>query len=101
MKRSRIRSRSPQRAADERRKAEGYAVVRDRANGRCEIGASDGCTGRHEQTHHALPRSASSVRNEDRHDPDVLFAACLPCHEHVEVNRAEAMERGWLISRYA
>lgn len=98
-RRTPIRQRSQKRADDEDRKAAAYATVRRRAGGRCEIG-SRVCTGGHEQTHHRLPRSASSVRNVERHDPELLLATCMACHEHVETHRAEALERGWLVSRY-
>lgn len=89
---------SPQRREDEQRRRSAYAIVARRAAGRCEIGTVE-CTGSHDETHHRLPRSASSVRNEKRHDPELLLAACTDCHEWVEVNRAESYERGWLVRR--
>lgn len=99
LRRTRLRPRSDAYTEDQTREAVAYDTVRRRAGGRCEIGA-DGCTGGHDQTHHRLPRSASSVRNMGRHDPALLLAACGWCHDWVETHRAEAMAAGWLVSRY-
>lgn len=96
-----MRQMSKARAADRRREIAGYQAVALRAQGRCEA-ATPVCTGDgHEHTHHRLPRSASSVRNVHRHDPDVLLAVCRACHSFIHQNPDVAYEAGWLIRRAA
>lgn len=90
---------SDARRADRRRELDGYMLVSYRAGGRCELAFSPDCTGRHECTHHRLPRSASSVRNENRHDPELLLALCNCCHMAVHAEPTLSYEKGWLIRR--
>lgn len=94
-----MRQMSKARAADRRREVAGYQAVSLRARGECEAQVEEVCTGRHEQTHHRLPRGATSVRNENRHDPEILLAVCRACHDFIEHNRAVSYERGWLVRR--
>lgn len=94
-----MRSVSKARAADRRREVKGYQAVSLRARGMCEAQATPLCSGRHEHTHHKLPRSASSVRDEHRHDPDRLLAVCSLCHLYIHSNPSIAYERGWLVRR--
>lgn len=60
-------------------------AVERRADGRCEA-RLDGCSGRHDHTHHIVRR------RHRRHDPDVLLACCWSCHSaihrHVALSRA-------------
>lgn len=92
---------SPARREDEQRRRSAYAIVKRRAAGLCEANADVACTGRHEHTHHKQRRSATSVRNENRHDPELLLAVCLPCHESIHAHPGVSYLHGWLIRRGA
>lgn len=73
--------------------AKAKAVVRERSGGRCEVGVLPGCRVRAAHVHHCK-------RGEPRvHDPELMLDACVPCHEHIHRNTAEAYEKGWLIRR--
>ena len=67
-------------------------IVRERADGRCEVGF-DGCTGRGSHVHHVLPRS---IRVD--HSPDNLVWACPQCHAFIHDNTREARALGLLTS---
>lgn len=77
---------------------EGSRIVKERANGLCEVRASAECTGRHEATHHRKSR-----RFRD-HRPGNLLAVCDNCHTNAEDsihrNPLRAHEHGWLVWSY-
>lgn len=64
------------------------------APARCEV-RSEVCTVRAWHVHHVLRRSAGAT-----HDPTLMLATCVTCHEYLHAHVAEAIERGWLVSRY-
>jgi hypothetical protein len=68
--------------------------VFDRANGRCEAIACDGCTRDCEQVHHVAGRGG-----DDPHRLDNLLGCCAPCHEWIHRNPAAARAGGWMRSR--
>lgn len=67
----------------------GRAVVRERAQGRCEAAVEGVCTGAHEQTHH---RRRRSQKGPGVHDPSNLVAICNACHAWVHANVALAVD---------
>lgn len=72
------------------------ALVRHRANDRCEI------CGRYlkpgeGQTHHRLPRQAGGTRREWVNSAINLLFVCLDCHMWTEANRAESYKLGVLV----
>lgn len=86
-------------------------VIYARAQGRCEVSATEECrarggrfdavTGR--SIHHRRPRRMGGTRALDIHDPANLLAVCGVgalggCHGFIERNRTLALENGWLLS---
>lgn len=78
-------------------------AVWDRAGGRCEISGVElsGDRGRDWHVHHRRPRRMGGSRLPDTNDPTNLMLLSPEAHEHVEKNRTEAYERGWLVRQDA
>lgn len=72
------------------------ALVRHRANDRCEICGRYLKSGE-AQTHHRLPRQAGGTRREWINSAINLLFVCLDCHLWVERNRAESYKLGLLV----
>lgn len=51
------------------------------------------------QIHHRAPRGRGGTKVEWINGKANLVLLCIECHDHVEKNRAEAYETGWLIRR--
>ncbi len=68
-------------------------VIYQRSDGVCErCGA-----GPVEQLHHRRARGAGGSRRTDTNTPANCLAICSPCHLHIETNRTEAKDMGWLV----
>jgi 5-methylcytosine-specific restriction endonuclease McrA len=70
-------------------------AVYERSNGRCEALVAPACTGRCEHVHHVAGRGGS-----DPHRLENLLGVCVPCHDRIHGNPAEAMRLGFLRSRH-
>jgi hypothetical protein len=62
----------------------------------CEAGLHNVCTGRAQDGHEVLPRSAGGSIV----DPDGIKLLCRACHVVITENPAWARKAGWLKSRY-
>lgn len=51
--------------------------------------------------HHRQPRGMGGRRRAYVNLPSNLLLLCSDCHTEVESRRAEALDRGWLVSRWA
>ncbi|WNO25794.1 HNH endonuclease [Gordonia phage Goib] len=70
-------------------------AARERAGGLCErCGFAEA-----QQLHHRRPRGMGGTRDAGANALSNLFYVCYPCHRHIEENRAESIENGYLISR--
>jgi 5-methylcytosine-specific restriction protein A len=68
-------------------------TIFDRAQGRCER-----CTLRPiEQYHHRRARGAGGSKRPDTNTSANGLGLCSPCHLHIERNRTEALDHGWLV----
>lgn len=78
-------------------------AVWDRAGGRCEISGVplSGERGRDWHVHHRRPRRMGGSRLADTNSVENLLLLSPEAHEHVEKNRTEAYERGWLVRQDA
>lgn len=78
-------------------------AVWDRAGGRCEISGVQlsGERGIDWQVHHRRPRRMGGSRLDDTNSVENLMLLSPEAHEHVERNRSEAYERGWLVRQDA
>lgn len=75
-------------------------VVKARSGLRCErCGCSTKYAG--SQVHHRLPRRAGGTSRVEVNSPANLLNLCLECHAHVESNRSEAYDNGWLLHEAA
>jgi 5-methylcytosine-specific restriction protein A len=75
----------------------------DRAGGRCEISGVplSGVRGEDYHVHHRRPRRMGGSRLDDTNSVENLMLLSPEAHEHVEKNRTEAYERGWLVRQDA
>lgn len=71
------------------------ATVKTRSGGRCEF--SYPCPTPPAQTHHRRPRRMGGSSDPTTNLPSNLLRLCLPHHEWVESNRAEALRLGLLV----
>jgi 5-methylcytosine-specific restriction protein A len=78
-------------------------AVWDRAGGRCEISGVplSGVRGEDFHVHHRRPRRMGGSRDPETNDVENLLLLSPEAHEHVERNRSEAYERGWLVRQEA
>lgn len=78
-------------------------AVWDRSGGRCEISGVElaGRRGEDFHVHHRRPRRMGGSRDPLTNDPTNLMLLSPEAHEHVEKNRTEAYERGWLVRQDA
>lgn len=80
-------------------------AVRDmahhRSGGVCEAMIPMVCTGRVEVLHHRRPRAIGGTRRPDANTASNALGLCDACHRWVESNRAEAMDKGFLVSQWA
>lgn len=78
-------------------------AVWDRAGGRCEISGvqlfGERTVGWH--VHHRRPRRMGGSKLDDTNSVENLLLLSPEAHEHVERNRTEAYERGWLVRQEA
>lgn len=70
-------------------------AILERAGGQCEAWISGVCNTRSEHIHHRKLRSGGGL-----HTPANGLSICHLCHDHVHRNPKEAMEHGWIVSRY-
>lgn len=52
-----------------------------------------------EQIHHRRSRSMGGTRRASANSPGNLVTLCVECHASVESNRADALDRGLLLSQ--
>lgn len=71
-----------------------------RSGGFCEVRAA-GCWDEASQAHHRRPRGLGGSKNPATGQASNGLMVCLPCHSHAESNRAEALDRGWLVRQGA
>ena len=76
------------------------ARVMARSGGFCEA-RIPGCWDEASQLHHRRPRGAGGSRDPRTGGAANGYALCLPCHDHIERNRSEARENGWLVRQGA
>lgn len=78
-------------------------AVWDRAGGRCEISGVQlqGDRGIDFHVHHRRPRRMGGSRDPETNDVQNLMLLSPEAHEHVELHRTEAYERGWLVRQDA
>jgi hypothetical protein len=69
-------------------------LVMERAKDRCEM---CGAPVEYPQLHHRRPRGMGGTRNPASRSPANALALHLACHAWIESNRAEAIERGYLV----
>lgn len=67
--------------------------VRDRADGRCEMGTPV-CTGQGVEAHHVRGRVGPLLT-----DTEWLAWTCAQCHRYAHEHPAEAYEHGWMSRR--
>jgi hypothetical protein len=71
-------------------------LVLDRSGGLCER-----CGVRPvEALHHRRARGMGSTRRPETNLPANGLGVCAPCHDHIERNRSEAYENGWLVHQH-
>ena len=91
----RLRQRSARRTVEETEYRAAAAAVLRRSGGRCEATIhAEGCTGRHEETHHITPRSVATTAI--KHDPNNLIGLSVACHHKVTNDPAWGFETGLL-----
>lgn len=97
--------RRPQRPATAP-KAEGWPqdtreAATARSGGVCEVAIPGVCLGRAMNHHHRLPRRMGGTRRAVVNSLCNVLHLCgtgtTGCHGHIETNRAEALENGWLL----
>lgn len=76
------------------------ARVMARSGGFCEA-RIPGCWDEASQLHHRRPRGAGGSRDPRTGQASNGYALCLPCHNHIERNRTEARDRGWIVRQSA
>jgi len=73
-------------------------AIRRRANGSCEVcGVSLRIYG---QIHHRRPRGMGGSKQETTGSAANGLYVHQKCHDRIERNRANALDRGWLVSQY-
>jgi hypothetical protein len=91
-----VRAQSKKRRAEQaQRRKVLEQLVEERGPG-CEAGLHNVCTGRAQDGHEVLPRSAGGSIV----DPDGIKLLCRACHVVITENPAWARKAGWLKSRY-
>lgn len=71
-------------------------LVKARSGGYCEVRvACKGAPGVH--MHHRRPRGMGGSRDMRTNLASNLLHTCMACHRHIEVNRLEALDQGWLV----
>jgi hypothetical protein len=88
-----IRSRSVKRAKQEslyNKEAKAFKIN----NPICQAGIQNVCTTHTSDVHHKAGRIGEMLLEQSK-----WLAVCRACHNWIETNRKEAMERGFLISR--
>ena len=65
-----------------------------RSGEKCEARLSEACTGRGQQLHHRLRRSAGGG-----HTVDNILHVCRPCHDAIHGSPAVSYQLGFLIRR--
>jgi len=78
-------------------------AVWGRSGGRCEISGVQlaGRRGEDFHVHHRRPRRMGGSRDPETNGVENLLLLSPEAHEHVERNRSEAYERGWLVRQDA
>ncbi|WP_010540405.1 hypothetical protein [Dietzia alimentaria] len=76
------------------------ARVMARSGGFCEV-RSPHCWDEATQLHHRRPRGMGGSRDLRSAGAANALSVCVPCHLDVESNRAESLERGWLVRQAA
>ena len=76
------------------------ARVMARSGGFCEVRATV-CWDEGSQLHHRRARGMGGSRNPATGQASNALCVCVPCHSHAESNRAEALDRGWLVRQGA
>ncbi len=78
-------------------------AVWGRAGGCCEISGVplSGVRGEDFHVHHRRPRRMGGSRDPETNGVENLLLLSPEAHEHVERNRTEAYERGWLVRQDA
>ena len=69
-------------------------LVRQRSQGCCEL---CGTRASEPQYHHRRPRGMGGTRRKESGDTANALFLHFKCHERIERNRTEALDRGWLI----
>lgn len=72
------------------------ARVMARSGGFCEV-RTQHCWDEGSQTHHRRARGMGGSRDPRTGGAANALTVCLPCHDHLEKNRTEARENGWLV----
>ena len=96
MRRTRIRSQSAKRRAEQTTRRQVLGTLVDERGPDCEASLYNVCTGLAQDGHEILPRSAGGSIV----DPDNILLLCRRCHEVITVNPGWAREAGWVRSRY-
>jgi hypothetical protein len=93
LKRSPLRRQSPQHRAAQRSWSAVTAGRITECGGRCQV-AGPGCEGAATEGHHRLARSQGG-----KHEAGNCLPICASCHLYIELHRAWAVERGFIIER--
>lgn len=76
------------------------ARVMARSGGFCEV-RRDGCWDEGSQLHHRRPRGMGGSRSKVTGGAANALNLCIQCHDHVERNRLEARDNGWIVRQSA
>ena len=76
------------------------ARVMARSGGFCEVRVA-GCWDEASQIHHRRPRGMGGSRSPATGGAANACAACTPCHNHIEQNRVQARDKGWIVRQSA
>lgn len=69
-------------------------LIRERAQDRCEL---CGTPVQDAQIHHRRPRGMGGTKNPESRSAANGMYVHLRCHQRIELNRADALRKGWLI----
>ena len=75
-------------------------LVARRADWTCELCQRHRAPFADWQYHHRQPRGMGGRRRAYVNQPSNLLLLCSDCHTTVESRRAEALDNGWLVSRW-
>lgn len=95
LRRVKLRPQSAKRRKQQPARRKCMAVVRERSEGRCELGITNCCTFAGVEGHELLPRSAGGSIT----DPSNVVLACRACHDFVTTHPAWAYSVGFLMRR--